>query len=87
MRTRSLAHLASHVAVEIGDVIQTPEGSDGRITSLDPRSNTIKLAMPLDEPTGHLVTSPDAVGLVWMDQAYLKPRPVGEVDHRPASGC
>lgn len=86
-RTLYLAHLASHIAVEIGDIIHPPIGEAGIIRELDTRTQVIKLGVPAAQPEAVLTTSFQGVGLVWMDESYIKPRPKGEVDHGKASGC
>jgi hypothetical protein len=81
-----LASLASHIAVEIGDILTPPGFSyEGKIAELDEKSGLIKLDMPAEKPEGRMTTALDAVGIVWMHEAFVKPRPDGTVNHGAAS--
>lgn len=83
-----LASLASHIVVEIGDIV-TPPGFSyaGKIAELDEKAGIIKLDMPAEKPQGRMTTALDAVGIVWMHEAFIKPRPDGPIDHGQASDC
>lgn len=81
------ASLASHIAVEVGDIV-TPCGFsyEGRIVELNEKSGLIKLDMPPDKPEGRLTIPCAAVGIVWMHEDFVKPRPAeGPVNHGAAS--
>jgi hypothetical protein len=87
-RTLFLASLASHIVVEVGDIIHPPgAGYSGRVARIDLRRNSVVLECPPDAPQGDLSTSLLGCGLVWMDESYIRPRPEGEVDHGKALGC
>lgn len=81
------ASLASHIAVEVGDIVTPPGFSyEGKIAELDEKSGVIKLDMPAEKPEGRMTTACDAVGIVWMHEAFVKPRPAeGPVNHGAAS--
>jgi hypothetical protein len=87
-RTLYLASLASHIVVEVGDIIHPPGAAyAGRIASIDVRRSSLVLECPAEAPEGRLSTTWVGCGVVWMDEAYIKPRPEGEVDHGKAPGC
>jgi hypothetical protein len=91
--TRYLAHLGSHIAVEVDDLVQFPFSFGdshgeaealpvvGRIIDLNARG-MILLAFPADQPVGSITVSPDGIGLVFMDPCFLRERPpIGPVEH------
>jgi hypothetical protein len=73
------ASLASHLAVEIGDIIHPPGMQAGKVISLDDKE--IVLGVPPEAPAGNLHTVPEGCGIVMMDTFYLRQRPPGVVDH------
>ena len=86
MRTLTLADLRSHIAVELGDIIQPPGFDAGRLAAYERGQGMITrvtLDMPIDEPQGRMHLSADSAGLAYVDQALLRPRPSREpIDHR-----
>lgn len=87
--TFHLASLASHIAVEVGDIIHPPGSAlpAGKIVEISPDNKIVGLSLPVEAPEGIMRTAAEALGLVWMHEAFVKPRPEGVVDHGPASGC
>lgn len=81
-RTLFLAHLGSHMAVEVGDTLSPPGASySGKIAKLDLRRSSLLLECPAAAPEGRLNTSLVGCGIVWMDEVFVRPRPDGAVDH------
>lgn len=81
MRTYTLISLASHMPVEIGDVIECPGRQPGRLAGLEGKYGMVDI--PVNDPAGRLETSLDALGLYWVDHALVRERPrVEPIDHR-----
>ena len=79
MRIHTQASLASHIAVEVGDVITPPGMQAGRVLEIS--MTEILLGLAPEEPVARVRTVPEGCGIVMMDQCYLRPRPSGPVDH------
>lgn len=70
-----LAHLATHMPVEIGDIVTPPGLQPGVVSELDEDEIALRYV------NGTMRSHPRAVGVVWMDESYIRPRPDGPVHH------
>ncbi len=86
-RTLHLCAITSHVPVEIGDIIYPPGfGGPGELVSIPP-GMSLGGEAKMKVGGAVLVTSADALGLVWIDEVYTLPRGGPDVvfDHRPGT--
>lgn len=85
MRIRTLASLASHVAIEVGDRLHPPGFPEG--IYMGPGEFGVRMQVTDEKGrVGYYSTSEDGVGLVYMDQEYLRPRGSGAFDHINITG-